>query len=222
LFARLVARHLHARTLNLLLKENARMKRIIVPLVLALALLVAGPRLVSAHAKLVSSTPAEGAQIALTDAPTSVTLTFSEEVAKDVTTISVTGADGAEATTGAATVNFDNPMVVTAQLKALSPGPYAIKWHAVTADDNGQTDGTINFMIVNNTGGGTSTGGTTNNGGTTGNGGTTTTSGGTTSDGGGTTLPPTGEPTTLPLIGLALAALILGAGLALRRRATVL
>jgi methionine-rich copper-binding protein CopC len=181
------------------------MKRVIVPLICALALLVAGPRLVSAHAKLVSSTPAEGAQIALTDAPTSVTLTFSEEVAKDVTTVSVTGADGAEATSGPATVNFDDPKVVTVGLKALTPGAYTIKWHAVTADDNGQTDGTVSFMIVNNTGGGT----TTTDG--------TTTTGTTTT--GGSTLPQSGEPSTLPLIGLVLAGLVFGAGLALRRRA---
>ncbi len=186
------------------------MKRVIVPLICALALLVAGPRLVSAHAKLVSSTPAEGAQIALTDAPTSVTLTFSEEVAKDVSTISVTGADGAEMTSGAATVNFDDPKVVTAGLKALTPGAYTIKWHAVTADDNGQTDGTVSFMIVNNTGGGTTTTGPTTTDGTTTTGPMTT---------GGSTLPQSGEPSTLPLIGLVLAGLVFGAGLALRRRA---
>jgi methionine-rich copper-binding protein CopC len=185
------------------------MKRVIFPLILALALLVAGPRLVSAHAKLVSSTPAEGAQIALTDAPTTVTLTFSEEVAKDVSTITVTGVDGTEMTTGAATVNFDDPKVVTVGLKALTPGPYTIKWHAVTLDDNGQTDGTISFMIVNNTGG-TAPGGTTTTGGTS-NGGTTTPSG--------PTLPQSGAPSALPLVGLALAGLVLGAGLALRRRA---
>jgi methionine-rich copper-binding protein CopC len=181
----------------------------LVPLILALALLLAGPRLASAHAKLVSSTPADGAQIALTEAPTAVTLTFSEEVAKDVSTIAVTGADGAPVTTGAAAVNFDNPKLVTVGLKALSPGPYTIKWHAVTPDDNGQSDGTVNFMIVNNTGG-TNPG---TNSGTTGG----TTTGGTSNGGG--TLPQSGAPSALPLIGLALAALIAGAGLAARRRA---
>lgn len=186
------------------------MKRMLVPLILALALLLAGPRLASAHAKLVSSTPADGAQIALTEAPTAVTLTFNEEVAKDVTTIAVTGADGASVTTGAAAVNFDNPKMVTVGLKALSPGPYTIKWHAVTPDDNGQSDGTVTFMIVNNTGGGTNPG--TNSGGTSG-----TTAGGTSNGGG--TLPQSGAPSALPLIGLPLAALIMGAGLAVRRRA---
>ena len=48
------------------------MKRIISTLLMAVAVLAAWPGLASAHAALVSSTPADGAQIALTDAPTSV------------------------------------------------------------------------------------------------------------------------------------------------------
>ncbi len=201
------------------------MKRVIIPLILALALLVAGPRLASAHAELVSSSPADGSVVAWTNAPKTATLTFSEEVAKDVTTVSVTSADGTSATTGAATVDFDNPKMVTVGLTALTPGPYTIKWHAVTADDNGQTDGTITFTILNNTGGTTNAGGTTGGGTTTTGGGTsggTTTTGGTTTGGtttSGGTLPTTGAPSALPLLGLLFAGLILGLGVVLRRRA---
>ena len=77
----------------------------------------------------------------------------------------MTAADGTAMTDGATTINFDKPTLASVGLKTLSPGPYTVKWHAVTSDDNGQTDGTFSFTIVNNTGGttsgGTTTGGTT-------------------------------------------------------------
>src|SRR4051794_2026533 len=136
------------------------MKRIISTLLVAVAVLAAWPGLASAHAELVSSTPADGAAIAFTNAPTSVTITFSEDVAKDVTTIQVTSSDGTAMTDGATTINFDKPTLASVNLKPLSPGPYTVKWHAVTSDDNGQTDGTFSFTIINNTGG-TTSGGTT-------------------------------------------------------------
>ena len=200
------------------------MKRIISALAVAFLLLVGLPGLASAHAKLVSSTPADGAQIALTEAPTQITLTFSEEVGKDLTTITVMHADGATMSDGTATINFDNPKLATVKLKSLIPGIYTVKWHAVTTDDNGQSDGTFTFTIVNNTGGGTMTGGGTTGGTTSGgtmtDGGTTsggTTSGGTTSGGG--NLPTTGTaqlPLGLLALG-ALALLLLTAGYGLRR-----
>lgn len=121
------------------------MKRILLGLALLLALL---PSVASAHATLVSSDPADGASIPLASAPTQMTLTFSEEVAKDVTTVQVNGPAGAAMADGAATVDFDNPKLVTVKLKALTAGTYTAKWHAVTADDNGQTDGTVTFTIV--------------------------------------------------------------------------
>jgi len=175
-------------------------------LALAAALLLVLPRVAAAHADLVSSTPADGAAIALTAAPTTLTLTFNEEVAKDVTTVQVTGPDGASAASGPATISFDDPKVVTVGLNTLTSGKYSVKWHAVTSDDNGQTDGSFSFTIVNNTGGTTSGG---------------TTSGGTTSGEGVTssTLPTSGAPWTLPAALLAggLALVVLSAGLVLRR-----
>src|SRR3954447_9224493 len=114
------------------------MKRLMSGLALAAALLFLLPGLASAHAKLVKSDPADGAQIALTEAPKTITLTFDEEVAKDVTTVQVTDAGGASATSGAATVDFDKATLVTVPLNTLAPGAYTVKWHAVTADDNGQ------------------------------------------------------------------------------------
>jgi methionine-rich copper-binding protein CopC len=187
------------------------MKRLLSGLVLALALLGLLPGLAAAHAKLVSSDPADGAQIALTEAPTMISLTFSEEVAKDVTTVRVTGPDGVEVTNGAATVDFDNPMLVTVPLKALTGGMYTVAWHAVTADDNGQTDGTFQFTVVVNTGG--TMGGDTTTSGASGAGAPSGNTGAT------NTLPGSGEPLALMLVlGLAgLATLLLGTGLALRR-----
>src|SRR5690349_19864197 len=111
------------------------MKRFMSGLALATALLLVLPGLASAHAKLVSSTPAAGAAIALTSAPTTLTLNFDEEVAKDVTTVQVTGPDGASVG-GPATISFDDPKVVTVALTTHTSGQYNVKWHAVTADDN--------------------------------------------------------------------------------------
>ena len=181
------------------------MKRLLIVGALTLAVLAHAPGLALAHAELVSSNPADGAAIAWTNAPTSLSLTFSEDVGKDVTTVHVTRPDGSEMAAGAAQVDFDNGKLVTVALKALTPGPYTVKWHAVTTDDNGQTDGTFSFTIINNTGG--TTGGGTTAGGTT---------GGTTSGG---TLPQSGVPPVWPgalLLG-ALAGLLLSVGLLLRR-----
>lgn len=202
------------------------MKRIVSLLVVALALVAAWPGLASAHAALVSSTPAAGSVVALTNAPTNVTITFSEDVAKDVTTITVTGADGTTVSTGATAINFDNPKLASVNLKQLSPGPYTVKWHAVTSDDNGQTDGTFTFTILNNTSGltnsgssnGTTTGGTTTSGTSAG----TTTGGTSKSNSTGTTtssLPQTGTPFAglASLLGLGGALLLVGLGLVLRR-----
>ena len=185
------------------------MKRLLLVLLLLPAtLMLVAPGRAAAHAQPVSTTPANGAQIALTDAPTQVAINFSEPVAKDATTIQVLGPDGTSVTTGAAAVNFDDPKLVTVPLGPLGGGQYTVRWHAVTSDDNGQTDGTFQFMIVVNTGGGLA-------GGTAG-GGTTTTS---TPAGG--TLPPTGRPLAawLPALLAGTALIVAGAGVLTRRRA---
>jgi methionine-rich copper-binding protein CopC len=176
---------------------------------MAAALLALLPGLAAAHAKLASSDPADGAQIALTDAPKTVNLTFTEEVSKSSTTVKVTAADGTVVTSGPTTVDFDNPKLVSVPLNTLAGGTYTVAWHAVTEDDNGQSDGTFQFTIVVNTGGGTATGGTT----TTTGGTTTTTTGGT------TTLPSSGTPWQPSLLALiaAGAGLLLALGLGLRR-----
>ncbi|MGA7732465.1 MAG: copper resistance protein CopC [Chloroflexia bacterium] len=118
--------------------------------VLAVAVLlvsVAGTPGVSwAHARVASSTPANGASV-----PTGlaeIVIMFTEDVSVDQSTAQVTMADGTQV---AATASVDRANRKKMTIKPASPlgaGSYIVKWHVVTEDDNGITDGNINFTVA--------------------------------------------------------------------------
>ncbi len=127
-----------------------RFRSIIAGAVLALATLgVAGA--VSAHTKVVASTPAQGATAA---APKVITLTFSEALMPPTvaTAIVMTAMPGMD-NHGEMTIrNFqsawsnDNRTLTLTLKQALRAGSYDVRWQAAGADGHRMT-GTVSFTV---------------------------------------------------------------------------
>jgi len=105
------------------------------------ALLPAAP--VFAHASLQDSDPA--ANSVLTEAPTSVSLDFDEEVEPSLSAINLYGADGAEIEVGDTVTGADGS-IVKVDLPTLDDGLYAVVWQ-VTSDDGHVVDGAFSFQV---------------------------------------------------------------------------
>jgi methionine-rich copper-binding protein CopC len=184
--------------------NSAPAGRVLRLLIVAVALVLAftvGPWLALAHAELTSSTPADGATVQ--PGLTEITLIFSEEISVDDSTADLEGPGGAMMQGVSVSVDRAERTKMTLKTPALGEGKYTVKWKSVTEDDNGVTNGSFSFTV---SGGGTTQGGTT-----------TVTSGDTSRQ----DLPTTGAGfDTAPLaLGVALALVLLGAGVAMRRRA---
>ncbi|WP_168212115.1 copper resistance CopC family protein [Actinomadura rubteroloni] len=95
----------------------------------------------SAHTRLVSSTPADGASVA---APAQVTLTFSDEIR--VAQVVVKDAGGAQVQDGAAA---RAGTTVTQKLKAaVPPGAYTVAYRVVGADGHPVTAESPSFVVA--------------------------------------------------------------------------
>jgi copper resistance protein C len=94
------------------------------------------------HARLLSTSPAAGAQ--LNAAPQALTLRFDENVQLAVLKLSVGGTD--------VPVPFDRGAAAASQvsvdLPSLAPGTYRVQWSALTADDGHVVKGTFSFVIA--------------------------------------------------------------------------
>jgi methionine-rich copper-binding protein CopC len=181
------------------LKTISSLCLVLSAMLLSLAL---APGVALAHAHLESSTPAEGATVA--PGLTTITLNLTEEVSVDQSTAQLLSADGSPVAGATGSVDRAGRKTLTITTPALTEGKYSVKWHAVTEDDNGITDGTLSFTVA-------AAGASTSSGEST----TTTT--------GGSSLPSAGAGTNV-LIALAAAVGALGlsiGGLALRRRSQV-
>jgi methionine-rich copper-binding protein CopC len=95
-----------------------------------------------AHARLLATSPANGAQV--TGPVTEVTLTFNEMVRQRSTTVAVVGADGTSYGDGAARVVDHN---VIQAVRALPAGTYRVAWQTVSADGDPEGD-QFGFTIV--------------------------------------------------------------------------
>lgn len=94
------------------------------------------------HAKLLSTVPATGEQLAV--APKQVTLQFSEAVQIGVLKLSADGKDvPLELDRGAAASTK-----VTIALPALAPATYRVQWSALTVDDGHVVKGTFSFVVT--------------------------------------------------------------------------
>jgi copper transport protein len=105
----------------------------------------------SAHARLKTSDPADGAK--LTSEPTTVTGVFGEETSLTESTFTAWyQKDAASAQTqadngdGKVDVNDRTKMSLTLK-PGLGDGIYTVKWHTLTEDDNGMADGTFTFTV---------------------------------------------------------------------------
>ena len=107
----------------------------------ALAALLS-PIVLFAHAKLLTSSPAAGAQ--LEAAPKTLTLKFDEKVQLAVLKLSLGGAD--------IPVQFDRgaegASEVSVVLPSLAPGTYRVQWSALTVDDGHVVKGTFSFIVA--------------------------------------------------------------------------
>jgi copper resistance protein C len=108
---------------------------------MAVSALAAGQA--SAHAKLVSSSPAAASTVA---APKTITLTFNEKLAPAFSTFELTMADGMK-TPVKTTVSKDRKSITGAPQGKLTPGGYRIAWHVAAADDGHRMDGVVAFTV---------------------------------------------------------------------------
>ena len=110
-----------------------------------LALTLAGVMLASpsfGHAKLVSSSPASGAQVA--ESPRMFTLTFNEEVKLASLTLTLAGKPISVTVDKAAA----SAKMVTVPVPALTPGAYELHWTAISTDDGHVTKGAYAFTVL--------------------------------------------------------------------------
>ncbi|GAA1397531.1 hypothetical protein GCM10009613_50360 [Pseudonocardia kongjuensis] len=111
------------------------------PVVLLALLLGAVPAW--AHTELESSTPAADSELA--QAPTEITLTFSENVPPDTAEITVRGPDGTDHVAGPATGDTGT---LTVPLQPLGPaGVYTVEYRVVS-DDGHPVSGTVPFTLT--------------------------------------------------------------------------
>lgn len=100
----------------------------------------------SAHADLLSSSPANGAVLAAV--PQQVVLVFSDQVTSALSSVRVTGPDGRRADTGPAQDAPAESERLTVTLGPDShPGTYVLVWRATTANDGHTTTGTLTFSV---------------------------------------------------------------------------
>jgi methionine-rich copper-binding protein CopC len=123
--------------------------RALAPLAMAFGVLLAlaFPAVASAHAKLHSSDPAAGA--ILTKAPTTITLTFEQNVDPSKSDIVVYDATNKIVSTGPATVDRTNTKQMRVSMQGNGSLTYLIAWHNVSLDDGDPDIGAFNIYIGN-------------------------------------------------------------------------
>ena len=123
-------------------------RRIALTLALAVALSLALFGTASAHAKLVSSTPAAGAN--LTAVPAKITIVLSEEVSDKETDsyFVVTNEQGAEVGRGKLdNTDIDHKTLTGTLNSGAGDGVYTVTWYALTLDDNGKSSDSFTFGV---------------------------------------------------------------------------
>ena len=107
---------------------------------LAIALAASGAE---AHAKLVAADPPMGGVAKAK--PSSLSLTFNEEISGKLSGASVKDGAGRAVTSSAMAEGAKTLMVMLKQ--PLTPGVYSVAWHAVASDDGHRTTGTYKFTV---------------------------------------------------------------------------
>jgi methionine-rich copper-binding protein CopC len=109
--------------------------------IVALLVLMLGSPAARAHAFLDHASPLVGSTVG--SAPHEVALTFTQSLEPAFSTVTVTDANGAEVSQGKAQVSGNTMRV---GLKALSPGSYRVRWHALSVDTH-STEGSFTFHV---------------------------------------------------------------------------
>ena len=117
-------------------------RRVAALLAAVTALLLATALPAAAHNELKSSNPAAGATV--DTPPDKVVLTFSEDLVRGKTSVTVTGPDGADL--AADELRIDGP-TVTVPIKEAHAGAYTVAYKVV-ADDGDVTDSKLTFTVA--------------------------------------------------------------------------
>src|SRR6478672_6761107 len=108
--------------------------------------LLGTPGVTLAHAEVAGSIPADGATVPA--GLQQVVLTFTEEVSPEQSTAEFVMPGGMTMPATATVDRAERTKMTVALASGLPAGSYSVKWHAVTQDDNGITDGTLNFTVA--------------------------------------------------------------------------
>lgn len=107
----------------------------------ALALAVAPQAM--AHAELLYSSPPQGTR--LDAAPARVSITFTEDIEPEGTSIAVRNATGVRVDLG--DLRVEELRVASVGLPELPPGPYLVTWRTISASDSHPEDGAFGFAV---------------------------------------------------------------------------
>lgn len=111
---------------------------------LTLATLMMTAAAAFAHAKLQTSTPADGTTV--TAAPTELRLTYNEPVEVSMSTIKITGAGDTAVVADKVTADPANDKTLVQPLPKLAPGDYRAQWNTMGHDGH-HTKGEIHFTV---------------------------------------------------------------------------
>lgn len=115
----------------------------ILPLATAVSLVSASAP-ASAHPSLLRSEPAAGAKV---NAPSVVSLWFSEKIEPVFSKVEIIDASGAHFEDGKATVAPGEGKRLDARLKPLPAGQYRVRWRAIAADTH-KVGGSFAFQVA--------------------------------------------------------------------------
>lgn len=121
------------------------LRRLLLGLLPALALVAALVAPVAAHAQLVTSTPAAGEVVA--EPPTELRLTFSEPIEPGYTSADVTDDAGVKVVTAAGESDPADQHVLVVPLPTLADGAYTVTWRTLSAADGHTISGFIVFGV---------------------------------------------------------------------------
>ena len=102
----------------------------------------------NAHAEVVSTSPVDNTQVAT---PTEISVTFSEEIVLEYSSLLLFDGAGTAMPQDAATLDASGTVLATAIPETLAPGMYRVVWHNVSVDGH-ESDGEFLFEVVDNLG----------------------------------------------------------------------
>jgi copper resistance protein C len=117
------------------------MRTLIIPVSLLFVIAFAGAPAAQAHAFLDHASPLVGSTVAA--APHEVVLTFTQNLEAAFSSVEVMDGSGARVDQGNAAISGNTMQI---GLKALSPGTYRVRWHALSVDTH-TTEGSFTFHV---------------------------------------------------------------------------